>query len=183
MTPATGALSTPSAGRIAHPWRIAWSPTEETIVVWTRAPGQDYDAERTPLYLLDTRTGDVTDLNPARARVTMPVWSPDGRSLAYLEHPGRLRVRSLAGRDLTFLLPESGTEFLSWSPDGSAIVVAGGGAASMIARLSGAGAGRTTAIPLTYDTNRRQGGPPQWAPLHPAPDPRPPTVGGTARDG
>ena len=52
----------------------------------------------------------------------------------------------------------------------------------MIARLSGEGAGRATPFPLIYDANRRQGGPPQWAPLHPVPDPRPPSIAGTARD-
>ena len=182
MTLATGDLATPGGEQIRFPWRIAWSPTEEAIAVWTRRPGQDYDAERTPLYLLEPRTGAVTDLNPERARVTMPAWSPDGRSLAYLESWDRLRVRSLDGEDRTILLAAPGTDFLSWSPDGSALVIAGGGRPTMIARLSGEGAGRVRSLPLAYDTARREAAPPQWAPLNPVPDPRAPTVGGTARD-
>jgi Tol biopolymer transport system component len=182
VTTATGEIASPSAGRIAHPWRVAWSPTQETIVVWTRGPDQAHDAERTPLYLLDVQTGALTDLNPGRALVTMPVWSPDGRSLAYVEHWTRLRVRSLDGDDRSFLLDSPGTEFLSWSPDGAAIVVAGGGQPSLLVWLAGENAGRSTAFTLRYDTSRRQAGPPQWSPLHSVPDPRAPSVGGTARD-
>jgi Tol biopolymer transport system component len=179
---ASGVLSRPDNGLISFPWRVAWSPSRELALVWTRAPGLAYDAERTPLYLLDLSTGLARDLNPNRAEVTMPVWSPDGRSFAFLDHGDRLRVRTLNGGERTVLLPEPGTEFLSWAADGSAIVVAGGGRPSQIVRLAGEGAGRSVAIPLIYDTNRRQAGPPQWSPLHPLPDPRPPSVGGTARD-
>jgi Tol biopolymer transport system component len=112
----------------------------------------------------------------------MPVWSPDGRALAYVENGDRLRVRALDGTDQTFLLPELGTEFLSWSPDGSAVIVPGGALPSMIARLTGDGAGQVTTLALQYDTNRRQSGPPQWSPLRLAPDPAAPSVAGTARD-
>jgi Tol biopolymer transport system component len=179
---ATGALSRPDSGRISFPWRVAWSPSREALLVWTRAPGQAYDADRVPLYLLDMIAGSSTDLNPARARVTMAVWSPDGASFAYLEHGDRVRVRSLAGQDRTVLLAEQGSEFLSWSPDGAALLVAGGGRPSQIVALSGNGSGRSTAFPLNYDTTRRLAGPPRWAPLNPVPDPRPPSVGGTAWD-
>jgi hypothetical protein len=112
----------------------------------------------------------------------MAVWSPDGTSFAYLEHWDRVRVRSLSGEDRTVLLAEQGTEFLSWSPDGAALIVAGGGRPSQIVTVSGGGSGRTTAFPLIYDTTRRLAGPPRWSPLNPAADPRPPSVDGTARD-
>jgi Tol biopolymer transport system component len=178
----TGALSRPDGGRISFPWRVAWSPSREAVVVWTRAPGQAYDADRVPLYLLDMTTGLATDLNLGRARVTMAAWSPDGASFAYAEHGDRVRIRSLAGGDRTVLLVEQVTEFLSWSPDGAALIVAGGGRPSQIVTLAGAGAGRSTAFPLIYDTTRRLAGPPRWAPLNPVSDPRPASVGGTAWD-
>jgi hypothetical protein len=112
----------------------------------------------------------------------MPVWSPNGTAFAYLDHWDRLRIRSLIGSDLTILLEAPATEFLSWSPDGSAVIVAGGGRPSQIVHLTGERVGTVATLPLFYDTNRRQAGPPQWSPLNPLPDPRPPSVGGTAWD-
>ena len=180
----------------------------------------------------------MTDLNPGLAKVTMPVWSPDGGRIAYIENDLLLRIRTIpglpgvpgvptvsildqpgqpnppgapetpgppgtttglpgervvAGRtgastgygpapDSLVVLDDEPSEFLTWSPDGTAVLLAGGGRPSQIVRLSGEGAGIPEPFLLVYDTNRRQGSPPQWSPLAPAPGPRPASTGGTARD-
>jgi len=209
---ASGALAPPAPGLVPNPWKVAWSPAPgaETLIVWSRGPGEAYEAGRSPLTLVDARGGGVTDLNPGLAKVMMPVWSPDGRRIAYIENDLLLRVRTIPGipggpgsparsgqfgplgdataserpdgADQLVVLADAPSEFLTWSPDGLAVLLAGGGRPSMIVRLTGENAGVPEPFLLVYDTNRRQGSPPQWGPLAPAPEPRPASIGGTALD-
>ena len=60
-------------------------------------------------------------------------WSPDGRSLAYLSHPGRigsgnniLTIRSTSTGEERFLSPRlRGVNQISWAPDGRSIIALG----------------------------------------------------------
>ena len=72
---------------------------------------------------------------------------------------------------------------LIWSPDGqSLLVLATGGVSESLLIPIADGAGTPTHVRLTYDADRRLGGPPQWAPLTLAAPLGPPTVAGTAAD-
>jgi Tol biopolymer transport system component len=87
---------------------------------------------------LDLETGKVlVPPAPVTTRYTGPTnfltWSPDGRNLAYLSHPGRigpgnniLTIRSAATGEEHFLLPRlRGVNQISWAPDGRSIIALG----------------------------------------------------------
>ena len=87
---------------------------------------------------LDLETGKVL-VPPAlvTTRYSTPAvqltWSPDGKNLAYLSHPGRigygnnvLTIRSAATGGERFLSPQlRGLNQISWAPDGRAIIALG----------------------------------------------------------
>jgi Tol biopolymer transport system component len=87
---------------------------------------------------VDLETGKVlVPPAPLTTRYTGPVaqltWSPDGRNLAYLSHPGRigpgnniLTIRSAATGEERFLSPRlRGVNQISWAPDGRSIIALG----------------------------------------------------------
>jgi Tol biopolymer transport system component len=87
---------------------------------------------------VDLETGKVlVPPVPVTMRYTTPAvqltWSPDGRNLAYLSHPGRigfgnniLTIRSAATGEERFLSPRlRGVNQISWAPDGRAIIALG----------------------------------------------------------
>ncbi len=182
LTVATGAITQIGAGQIVDAWRLAWSPTDEALLVYSRGARMSYDADRSAVWLVDTRTGTVEDVNPWRARVAMPVWAPDGSRFAIPEGDATLRVGWLDGREVRIVLPGPIAPVLTWSPDGSTVIVPtiSGQDAYLVPLDTDQGAPVT--IPLAYDTQSRLAGPPQWSAINPAVSPRPPSVGGTARD-
>jgi len=87
---------------------------------------------------VDLETGKVlVPPAPITTRYTGPpnflTWSPDGRNLAYLSHPGRigpgnniLTIRSAATGEERFLSPRlRGVNQISWAPDGRSIIALG----------------------------------------------------------
>jgi len=87
---------------------------------------------------VDLETGKVlVPPAPVTTRYTgLPAqltWSPDGRNLAYLSHPGRigpgnniLTIRSAATGEERFLSPRlRGVNQISWAPDGGSVIALG----------------------------------------------------------
>jgi Tol biopolymer transport system component len=87
---------------------------------------------------VDLETGKVlVPPAPVTTRYTSPTaqltWSPDGRNLAYLSHPGRigpgnniLTIRSAATGEERFLSPRlRGVNQISWAPDGRSVLALG----------------------------------------------------------
>jgi len=197
-TLATGELTNLSQGRIPHPWRAAWSPADtgqgEAILVYTREPGMSYDRDRARLALLDPVNGGLTDLPTAGERVTMPVWSPDGRRLAYVAGEDTLVARTIGGGARRFTVDSSLSRFVAWAPDGRTLlaVAEGMGGPSYVVPLDEppadpAGddppvAPEPEPVRLAYDADRRQSGSPQWSPVHLAPAAAPMAVAGTGLD-
>ncbi len=182
LTLATGAITQIGAGQIIDAWRLAWSPTDEQLLVYSRGTRMAYDADRTAVWLVDTRSGTVEDVNPWRARVAMPVWAPDGSRFAIPEGDETLRVRWRDGREVRIILPSPISAVLTWSHDGSRVIVPTlSGQDAYLVPLD-TGQGPPTSIPLAYDTQSRLAGPPQWSAINPAVIPGPLSAGGTALD-
>ena len=104
--------------------RLDWSPDGQTIVFAAYPPDPQNNGGPRHLYLANVRTGAVTALTKGSSMKTDdddPVWSPDGRWIAFLRAPGRVMLVSPTTHRLRLLtyrgapLDASG---LAWSPDG-----------------------------------------------------------------
>ena len=186
VTLATGAVANLSAGRIDHPWRVVWSPVDERLLVYTRDPGMSYDRDQARLTLIDALSGELAAVDTEGERITTPVWSPDGRRIAYVADERTIVVRTIDRPDeppVRVQLDTSISRFLSWSLDGQTLLAAAesSGRTSFLIPLDGSGAAPAP-LWLGYDSDRHQAGAPQWAPLHPATPAEAPTIAGTGLD-
>ncbi len=202
VTLATGAVTNLSAGRVAYPWRVAWSPVDERVLVYTREPGMSYDRDRARVALLDAQTGALTEVDTEDRAITMPVWSPDGRRIAYVAGEATLRIQPLVrpsrsgddrdrddGNGAWIVLANPISRHLTWAPGGDTLLAV---AASPprdsvfipveISPSADAATTVPTPLPLAFDADRRQSGAPQWGAVNPAIVPGPATVAGTALD-
>jgi Tol biopolymer transport system component len=95
---------------------LDWSPTGRQIVfsAFTGSNGG-----RTQLYLASVRTGHVSRLTYAATGATDPVWSPDGRWIAFVGAiaPDRIYLLSTQTHRIHALGNATGMT-LGWSPDG-----------------------------------------------------------------
>lgn len=132
---AGGAASTtpiqvrPVTSAIGIEWRPALSPDGKRVA-YTRAPAP---GERTQVFLSEIGTGTSVQLTRGESNVQDPVWSPDGRAVAFRRPFGeacgiyvisalgdnerRLRACTAYERDH----PRGGLG-LAWTPDGHALV-------------------------------------------------------------
>jgi hypothetical protein len=75
------------------------------------------------------------------------------------------------------------SRFLTWAPDGRTLLAVAetSGRASYLIPVDDVGQAPTP-LSLSYDTDRRQPGSPQWAPIHSVDPWEPATVAGAALD-
>lgn len=99
---------------------LSWSPDGQEIVISAYPTSQ---GGREQLYLLDVRTRQVTRLTHLASGATNPVWSPDGRSIAFVGTvaPGRVFLLSPRTRHVRALSSRGGAPVtalgIAWSPD------------------------------------------------------------------
>ena len=122
---------------------IDWSPDDKKFVA-TAAPGPgDNNWWIAQIYTIDIAKGNATSIYKPSLQVAVPRWSPDGKSIAFIEglmsdegfHGGDLFTISADGRDLTNRTRgrKSSVSSLFWlAPDRILFteIVGGGGAIS-----------------------------------------------------
>src|SRR4030095_13285738 len=139
---ATGQLRQVSPENL-HIYEFDWSPDDKTFVA-TAAPGPgDNNWWIAQDYIIDIAKSDATSICKPSLRVAVPRWSPDGKSIAFIEglmsdegfHGGDLFTISTDGRDLRNRTRgrKSSVSLLFWlMPDRILFteIVGGGGAIS-----------------------------------------------------
>jgi Tol biopolymer transport system component len=105
---ATGQLRQVSPENL-HIYEFDWSPDDKTFVA-TAAPGPgDNNWWIAQVYIIDIAKSDATSICKPSLQVAVPRWSPDGKSIAFIEglmsdegfHGGDLFTISANGHDLT----------------------------------------------------------------------------------
>jgi dipeptidyl aminopeptidase/acylaminoacyl peptidase len=90
-----------------HIYDFDWSPDDQTFVT-TAAPGPgDNNWWIAQIYTIDIAKGNATSIYKPSLQIAVPRWSPDGRSIAFIEglmsdegfHGGDLFTVSASGRD------------------------------------------------------------------------------------
>src|SRR5207249_2445058 len=91
-----------------HVYDFDWSPDDKRFVV-TAAPGPgDNNWWIAKIYAVDIASGDASSIYKPSLQVAVPRWSPDGKSIAFIEglmsdegfHGGDLFTITAAGRDV-----------------------------------------------------------------------------------
>jgi Tol biopolymer transport system component len=168
-------------------WLVTWSPEagSERLIVQTKADAIGYSPDPTDLYSLNATTGELAPIHTNRAIVTQAVWSPDGSRFAYVEegallHIGFWQAGVLRQGWVTLDSPTSST--LTWSPDGSAILLAApdGWTPSLLLRFTPERVVQKQII-IEFRMDYAESAPPQWTARN-EPVAVPNQSGGTAFD-
>jgi Tol biopolymer transport system component len=174
----SGRTANLTGNQIQEERQVFWSPAGDRVAVITD-PGDWNNQSPSEIYLVDIATGEPS-LVPTGPRPSPPVWSPDGSQIAFVE--GDRVVRVWSERASHWIpLDTSIDSYVSWSPDGAALVVTGLTVAqpSYIVSLA-SGAEPPRQFRLTFDSTDGDGGPPVWAPRTAEADPA--QAAGTALD-
>jgi Tol biopolymer transport system component len=105
---------------------LAWSPHGRTIAL----AGYDVRSNLDQLLAVDADTGRIREL--ARNALGSPVWSPDGKQVAYLGTIGKRRGLLVVGTDGSKPRPlalDDGRGYVlaaRWAPDGKRVVLSSG---------------------------------------------------------
>ena len=190
VTLATGAITDLSGGRLPSAWSIWWSPTAERLLLHTRSRvAPTVNRPRTfGILLVNTLTGNATQVVPDGPDTMPPVWSPTGARFAVLEGGTTLRIVPVdpAVETVEVELPTVAADppsLPTWVPDGSALFVpAASPQESVVVPLGPGEAPIPVLAPLDYDNAAPTFGPPRWSPFNPADLPGRPTMAGTALD-
>jgi dipeptidyl aminopeptidase/acylaminoacyl peptidase len=130
-----------------HIYDYDWSPNDKTFVA-AAAPGPgDNNWWLAQIYTIEIESGDATSIYKPSLQIALPRWSPDGKSIAFIEglmsdegfHGGDLFTMSADGRDVQNRTPgrkASVNSFFWLAPDRILLIeYVGGGSAISELRL------------------------------------------------
>lgn len=104
--------------------------------------------------LVDLASGDLRVVTAGPNRDRLPLWSPDGRTLAFLSDRGEAGVDQLwlledaLGEATSTPAVDGIVESIAWAPDGSALLLVVAGRGAELAGIQGSGATRAAATDL-----------------------------------
>lgn len=162
LTLADGSLQAIGGEALPEPWRIAWSPAGEDLLVYARADGTSFS--QGAIYRVDARTAAVTVVDATNVDVSMPVWSPDGRYFAYVFRATSVRVVGIDGPAYALATDINLEGAIAWSPSGDRLIAAGAPGIGLAAVAEiGPTDGSIAAVPLVWDASGGDAGPPTWS--------------------
>ena len=126
---ADGSEMTRLAGNDEDDYAPAWSPdgrriafVSERLISIVDGGGDRFDFLSSEIYAMNADGSDLTRLTDNDLEDRNPIWSPDGKRIAFVSSPGHahawVSVMNADGTDITPIV--SGYEF-AWSPDGRRI--------------------------------------------------------------
>lgn len=89
--------------------------------VVSRTVGEE---EHSEIFLRDTNSGEIVQVNHEEVKASGLIWSPDGNSLAFIANGG-IRIYDPASRQTKIIIDDGwgATGTPEWSPDGNSLVV------------------------------------------------------------
>lgn len=180
----TGVVSDVAKHKLPFAQYVAWSPVSDQLLVYSAELGSGwYETMITTIQIVDLRTNEVRQITERSQSVSYPFWSPDGTQYAFVEGDDVVQVRAISGARSWINVPRAVSAFLSWSPDGRALIAPSQSPemASLVITLDSKGG--PTDLALGFDYSTLLVGLPQWSPASLAPINGPATISGTALDG
>lgn len=171
-------------GAVRDVWSVAWSPQGEDVLLYSLFGQTWYEPPSTSIRLLDRATGEIEQIAGIDVQPTTPVWSPDGTRFAFTAQEEKIVLADATGQMETLDAGEPLSGEITWSPDGSALLLAPWDADSATTMLDlSAPEPALSSVSFEFDASPPFISPPQWAPavaLPPADNPSLPPTEATA---
>lgn len=171
----SGSFENLTEGAVRDVWSVAWSPLGEDLLLYSLFGQTWYEPPSTSIRMLDLPTGEIDQIAGIDVQPTTPVWSPDGTRFAFTAREKTIVLSDPEGNMETLDSGEPLSGELTWSPDGTALLLAPWDADSSTILLDLSGPERdVSSVSFEFDASPPFISPPQWAPavaLPPAENP------------
>lgn len=152
-------------GAVRYVWSVTWSPRGDELLLFSLFGQTWYEPPSTSIRALDRMSGEIDEIAGPRDNPTMPVWSPDGSRYAYTAKDSLIVINDPARNSQSVSASEALSGEMTWSPDGSAILLSpwnAGSESTMVDLTSGQPV--LSSIDIAFDASPPFLSPPQWSP-------------------